>query len=223
MKDYWSIQGPRNAPHEDCIAFDKLDGQNIRVEWSKKRGWYKFGSRNVLLDENQPYLGQAIELFHAKYGESLIKAILDFKEWKVWGVEKTGVTVYCELWGPSSFAGWHVDGEQLTVTLIDVNINKRGMVLPRQFVKVFGHLDIPKVIYEGKFNKQFIEDVYQGKYSVTGEGVVAKGILPGRKAQHSLWMAKCKTKWWLDELRKRAALDVSLKQVLEDNIREQEK
>ena len=112
MKDYWSIQGPRNAPHEDCIAFDKLDGQNIRVEWSKKRGWYKFGSRNVLLDENQPYLGQAIELFHAKYGESLIKAILDFKEWKVWGVEKTGVTVYCELWGPSSFAGWHVDGKQ---------------------------------------------------------------------------------------------------------------
>ena len=203
MKDYWSIQGPRNAPHEDCIAFDKLDGQNIRVEWSKKRGWYKFGSRNVLLDSSQPYLGQAIQLFHDKYGESLIKAILDYKEWKVWGVEKTGVTVYCELWGPNSFAGWHVDGEPLTVTLIDVNLNKRGMVLPRQFIKVFGHLDIPKAIYEGKFSKQFIEDVYQGKYPVTGEGVVAKGIIPGRKAQHSLWMAKCKTYKNLDAVRKR--------------------
>ena len=219
MKEYWSISGPRQAPHEDCIAFDKLDGNNIRAEWSKKQGWYKYGTRTVLLDRTHAIWGCAIPLFEAKYAESLVKAVLDNKDWR--GVEKTGFIAYCELCGPNSFAGWHIEGEQLDVTLIDVNINKRGIVLPRQFIKVFGHLDIPKVVYEGKFNKQFIEDVYQGKYPVK-EGVVAKGIIPGRKAQHSLWMAKAKTKWWLDELRKRAETDINLKQVLADNIREQE-
>lgn len=223
IKDYWSISGPRKAPHEDCIAFNKLDGNNIRCEWSKKRGWYKFGSRTVLLDPAHPIFGCAVALFEAKYAEPLVRAVLDNKEWKVWGVEKTGLTVYCELYGPSSFAGWHVDGEELTVTLIDVNINKRGMVPPREFVKIFSKVvETPAVVYEGKFNKQFIEDVYQGKYPVK-EGVVAKGILPGRKPQHGIWMAKAKTKWWLDELRRRAETDIRLRQELQDNLREQEK
>lgn len=29
---------------ESCYAFEKLDGSNIRAEWSKKQGWHKFGT-----------------------------------------------------------------------------------------------------------------------------------------------------------------------------------
>ena len=44
------------------VAFDKLDGSNIRAEWDRKKGWHRFGSRRRLLDPSLPLLGQAIRL-----------------------------------------------------------------------------------------------------------------------------------------------------------------
>ncbi|MBI3633499.1 MAG: hypothetical protein HY226_04370 [Candidatus Vogelbacteria bacterium] len=60
------------------------------------------------------------------------------------------------------------------------------------------------------------------KYPVV-EGVVAKGIILGKKAnaQHGLWMAKVKTKAWIDKLRARSSDSESLKKVLAENIQEQ--
>lgn len=37
---------------QHCIAFDKLDGSNLRFEWNKKQGWYKFGTRNRMFDRS---------------------------------------------------------------------------------------------------------------------------------------------------------------------------
>jgi hypothetical protein len=219
MKTYWSIEGPtRTAPKSHCIAFDKLDGSNLRFEWSRKRGWWKFGTRRRLFDENDHEYGKAISVFLEKYGDS-IPQVFSQKQYK--RPEKT--IVFCEFYGPSSFAGFHDFSENMTVTLIDVAILKRGLVLPKQFVDDFGHLDIPKVIYEGNFNKEFIQEVKEGKYSVSGEGIVAKGIILGKKKndQHGLWMRKVKTQWWLDELKKRAEKDDRYKQSLVDNLKEQ--
>ena len=43
MKQYPTI--PKTIQSIDIIAFDKLDGSNIRAEWNPKKGFYKFGSR----------------------------------------------------------------------------------------------------------------------------------------------------------------------------------
>ena len=51
------------------VAFDKLDGSNIRAEWDRQRGWHLFGSRRRLLDATQPLLGQAIQLILDNYGD----------------------------------------------------------------------------------------------------------------------------------------------------------
>jgi hypothetical protein len=45
MKTYPSIS--RDIVGQPIYAFDKLDGSNIRAEWSKKNGFHKFGSRDM--------------------------------------------------------------------------------------------------------------------------------------------------------------------------------
>lgn len=220
MKEYWSISGINNSPRGlPCIAFDKLDGSNIRAEWHKKRGWSKFGSRTVLLDEKHPDLGSAIPLFLNTIAEPLTKTFIDNRS-KMPSFDQA--IVYCEFYGPNSFAGQHVPSDPKQLTIIDINLHKRGLILPRDFMKWFGHLPIPKVLYEGNFNISFIEDVKKGVYG-DGEGVVAKGVNPNaKKAQHGLWMAKVKTKSWLSRLKEFAADNVNLRKVYEDNLREQE-
>lgn len=71
MKSYIEIPGPSKALHLPMIAFDKLDGSNLRFEWSRKRGWYKFGTRNRMFDETDKDFGSAIEIFLETFGESL--------------------------------------------------------------------------------------------------------------------------------------------------------
>lgn len=66
----------------------------------------------------------------------------------------------------------------------------------REFINTFGHLRIAEVVYDGNFNKQFVEDVQSGKYNVI-EGVVAKG----GNSQKDLWMRKVKTKKYVEKLK----------------------
>lgn len=70
MKEYPSI--PKEIRTETPIyAFDKLDGSNIRAEWSKKRGFYKFGSKTRLLGPDNKNLGESIGLIQNKYQDDL--------------------------------------------------------------------------------------------------------------------------------------------------------
>ena len=70
MKTYPSIDRIiRNDIH--IYSFDKLDGNNIRAEWTSKRGFYKFGSRTQLIDENTKPLGKSISIIRDKYEEDL--------------------------------------------------------------------------------------------------------------------------------------------------------
>lgn len=215
MKKYWSIPGPtKDLFGMPCIAFYKYDGSNIRAEWNKKQGWYKFGTRNVLLHESEPYFGRAIQLFKDTYGEVLAKVLTDTYRCQQ-------AEAYCEFFGEDSFGNYHNYDKPFEVMLIDVSIHKRGMVVPREFVKNFGHLKSASVVFDGFFSEEFINDVVENKFGLK-EGVVVKGFDPSKKSeQHSLWMAKVKTRWWLEELKKRAVGNAEFQKILQDNEIEQ--
>src|SRR5580700_353575 len=85
------------------VAFDKLDGSNIRAEWDRKKGWHLFGSRRRLLDGSRPLLGQAVGLILDGYGDGLAKVLVDDPAFQ--GTQEA--TAYFEFLGPHSFAGQH--------------------------------------------------------------------------------------------------------------------
>lgn len=198
MKEYPHILGPNKAPHLPCVAFYKYDGSNLRFEWTYKSGWGKAGTRHRLFDISDPEFGPAIPLFMNKYGYALEKIFMESKVYR--GTKQA--TVYCEYFGPHSFAGQHdpiklgvESNDPKDVVLFDVNIHKKGFVGPRDFIRNFGHLPIAQVIYEGNLNEEFIRDVKEGKYPVF-EGVVCKG-----GEGHKLWFRKIKTLAYLDKLK----------------------
>jgi len=197
-----------------CIGFNKLDGSNLRFEWSKKQGWHKFGTRRRLFDHTDPDFGSAIKIFKDTLASGLEDVFRD-KLYKNAG----RYIVFCEFVGPSSFAGWHDPDEPKELVLIDVSVHQRGMVLPRDFVKHFGHLRSAEVVYQGNFTKEFIQDVRNGEYPVK-EGVVVKGV-KGGKGVHGLWMSKVKTKAWLAKLKEKADTDLALQKMLSENTMEQ--
>jgi len=218
MKTYQSIPGPSKAPREHCIAFCKYDGRNIRVEWSKKRGWDKFGSRRRLFDRQDPEYGPVITLFADQFAEGMERIFRDNKDFR--GVDKA--VAFLEYFGPNTFAGLLVDDDPMELRLLDVNIHKKGILPPSAFLKAFGRLPIAEPVYEGNFNRKFVKDVQEGKYPVK-EGVVAKGVNSKAKNQrHALWMAKVKTNWWYETLKKKAEEIESLRQVLAENQQEQQ-
>ncbi len=217
MKTYWSIPGPSKAPNEHCLAFYKFDGSNLRFEWNKKQGWYKFGTRRRLFDEKDPEFGKAIGIFQKTHAEGLERVFRDNKNYR--GMDNA--IAFFEYFGPSSFGCYHDFTEDFRLSLIDVGSLRKGLILPSQFVKDFSHLDSAPVVYQGIFDNKFIQDVVNNKYNLK-EGVVAKGVSPCKGLPiHGLWMCKIKTKWWMDELRRRARESIEFKQLWEENQREQ--
>ena len=172
MERYPEIPGAKKAPiGVPTIAFHKYDGSNLRWEWSPKKGWHKFGTRTELFDWRHPMWGQAIPLFE-KIKDEIVERV-KATEWKNKGIQR--ITAFTEFFGPSSFAGVHVEDEPKELKLFDVYLFKRGMMPPKQFVETFGDLPYAaQAVYKGNLNHQFIEDVHMGLYPVN-EGVVAKG------------------------------------------------
>jgi len=199
MKEYPSI--PRindDLIGRSCISFYKYDGSNIRSEYSKKKGWYKWGTRRRLFDKTDRDYGCAIEIFQKEYAESLEKIIRD-----VYKAEKA--IAFLEFFGPHSFAGKHEPGELLgadsndpkQLVLFDINIHRKGIVGPKEFIKNFGNLKIPDVIYEGFITEEFLENVRHSRYPIN-EGVVCKG-----GEGHKLWMTKVKSWDYLRRLKEK--------------------
>ena len=190
MKHYPSIT--KEVYHNvDIFAFDKLDGSQIRAEWNSKRGFYKFGSKNQLIDASTKPWGMAVKIINEKYLDGLTAV---FKEhgWK-------DTICFFELWGPSSFAGTHDFKEPLTCTLFDVNPYKRGILEPKEFIEFFGHLDVPAVLYHGPITVDLFDKIKQSTLpGMTFEGVVCKGA--SQTAQCLPIMFKVKSKAWLERL-----------------------
>lgn len=171
------------------MAFDKLDGSLIRAEWRPKSGFYKFGRKDGLLDHAYPLLLKAPGLVSAKFADPLTEIFSRQRlDWAM---------AYFEFLGDGSFAGQHQDDVEHRVVLIDVETEK-GIIPPREFVKRFGHLDIPKCLYEGNANKEFVKSVQEGTLAgMTFEGVVCKG----KDARGRVVMFKVKSAAWLDKLK----------------------
>lgn len=199
MEQYLSIS--RDIVDIPIIAFDKLDGNNIRCEWTRKgKTFEKFGSRKVLLGEDSS-LSPAIPLIKAH--EEAIVPLLRGARW-----EKA--TLFFEYHGPNSFAGQHQEGDQMRATLIDVFVYKKGYMLPSEFVKMFyggnTSVDLPDILYRGSPTKDFTESVRNKSLpGITSEGVVCKG-LPTKRG-YPPTMFKVKTNEWLEKVKARFGSD----------------
>lgn len=207
MKQYPHIEYWNQCKYGSTVwGFDKLDGTNIRAEWSKKRGFYKFGTRKQMIDENHPQFGEAVKLFLEKYNEGLSKIFTDNKEYKN---IKSFVT-FAEYYGEKSFAGYHEDDEK-DITLFDISMYQKGWVKPKDFIDNFNHLGIPRLIYQGNFNRSLIRDVKEGVYDVE-EGIIVKGLRK-TKGDELVWMTKIKTDKWLKKLKHKLGEKYLLKEV----------
>lgn len=193
MKEYPSIFKFGKGPLEIgsyIYAFDKLDGSNIRAEWSKKRGFYKFGSRTQLINESSPTLGESISLIKDKYEKEITDKFKSKTE---------NIVCFFEFFGNSSFAGNHIKDEKHDVVLFDINMQNYGLLKPKEFIEFTKNMHTPKIVYEGNLSKEFENDIWDGKYSVTFEGVVCKSNL--RDRHQNIMSAKIKTKAWIEKLR----------------------
>ncbi len=191
MKTYPSISYATEC-HVPIVAFDKLDGSNIRAEWTVKKGWHKFGTRTRLVDDTDPLFGQAPKLITDKYGDALARNLRNA------GYERA--MCFFEFWGPKSFAGMHDKDDELTVTLFDVAPFKKGILEPDAYLKLVSDVDHAKVLYTGPVTPEFIENVRASTLpGMTFEGVVCKAK-NDKKTQMPV-MFKQKSRAWLDKLR----------------------
>lgn len=185
--DYWGLP---------IIAFDKLDGSNLRFEYSQKRGFYKFGTRNMMIDENHEQFGFAINLFKEKYEEQ-ITHVFKGKEYR----NTLSFLCFAELIGTKSAFGQHeFNNDIFDVVLFDVSAYKKGLVPPKQFVKDFGPLGIPRVVYEGNLNKELVQRVKSNEFGLS-EGVICKGVVQTKKGNDNIYYCKIKTDDWFSRLR----------------------
>lgn len=173
-------------------AFDKLDGSNIRAEWNPKKGFYKFGTRTQLIDEKIMPFGRAIPLIREKFEDDLAQV---FKEQKF----KEAICFF-EFWGEDSFAGNHNFEKPMNLSLIDVSPYNQGILPPTEYLKLFGHLNIAPVLYEGHVSEDLFDKVKQSTLNgMTFEGVVCKGA-NDKKTKMPI-MFKIKSQAWIDKLK----------------------
>lgn len=198
MKSYPSI--PKDIiSGQSVYAFDKLDGSNIRAEWSRKRGFYKFGTRTRLLGPDEPIFGQAIPIIRQKYEDALGKIARD-ERWQ-------RCVFFFEFFGPSSFAGWHDDEDEFDAVLIDAAPYKKGFLKPRDFLKLFEPVEHAPLLYYGNINDELITSVQESTLDgMSFEGVVCKGA----NTRQGHGMFKIKSQAWLDALHTRCEGDDNL-------------
>lgn len=173
----------------DAHCFDKCDGSNLRFEFNRKRGWYKFGTRTRLFDQSDQIFGESINLFRRVLAEPL-ERIVHEQRWQ-------HLIVFTEFGGEKSFAGLHEPGDPKNLTLFDAAAEKKGLIGPVDFRKLFeDKVATPKYLGHAKWTRGFVERVRNGLLEgVTFEGVVGKG-----GSRHELIMAKAKTQAWVDKV-----------------------
>lgn len=194
MKDYPSI--PRSSGQTfqeipNALIFDKLDGSNMRSEWSRKQGWYKHGKRNGLIDDSNPHLVIVPELFMQRLAEPLARIAHD-NRWQ-------SLIVYYEFWGTKSVAGQHFD-EPLThkfLTVFDAVPDKKGFLGPVDFRRLFeDNVSCARYLGTYNFTRGFVDRVRTGEFEgPTFEGVVAKA-----GSGHKIVRGKAKTQKWIDRV-----------------------
>jgi hypothetical protein len=196
VKDYPHIlncSGQSFRAVSGAHVFDKLDGNNIRAEYSRKQNWHKFGTRTQRIDHTDKVLGGVLAVFMAQQSEALTKMARDER------CER--VTVFGEYYGEKSFVGIHQpDAEDpKKYTVFDISPYPQDVILgPKQFLKLAEkyHFDTPR--YHGQFNwtRGFMTEVWEGRVDCAFEGVVGKAA-----ERDELILVKAKTKGWIEKVR----------------------
>lgn len=208
MIEYPSIINSSKAPRKSCVAFDKIDGSNLRFKYTQKQGFNLYGSRTQLIDETHPHLGDGVRLFNT-YKESLEDFFKRDKEFRNF----REVIVFAEFWGQNSFAGIHLPEDPKFLTFFDVlcGHKNRKFVHPKEFIKTFNKnlgLPTPAIVYEGNLNDSFIKSVRENNLEYKlNEGVICKGTETSGAAAGSIWMAKVKTQQYLDRIFNKLGVD----------------
>ena len=201
MKGYPSIPGSTGQDFQefDAYVFDKYDGSNLRAEYTKKRGLWKFGTRNRMFDKSDPVFGSAVDLFKNMW-EDKIGKVAASQRWE-------SVIIFCEFWGPNSFAGVHEPTDSHILTLFDVNPYKKGFLGPKEFIKLFGEYEhTAKLLGREHWTRGFVQRVRSGDYPCGLEGVVGKA-----GEGHDQIRAKAKTQAWIDKVLARYGADEAKK------------
>ena len=215
MKHYDSFENikvDKSLIGEEIWAFNKLDGQNLCVKYNaRKKEFQGFGSRKCVVGEDDAMFGNAVKYFKQHYEQNFLPLIKENsgKKGIFNGVEE--ITFYFEWYGDKSFAGFHQEGDELRLALIDVFLKKKGYIEPKPFYDTFCNLDwleTPELIYKGKLTNDFIRSIQENDWTVEGcqyptvkEGVVCRRstILKGQ----NMPKVKIKTVWWMTELHKK--------------------
>ena len=93
-----------------------------------------------------------------------------------------------------------------------MNPFKRGILPPQKFLKLFGDLDIPNLVYRGKVNNSFIQSVRSRQVKgMTFEGVVCKGTW-----RDQIIMFKIKSKDWINKVKEEYNHNNFIKNILLD-------
>jgi len=178
-----------------CIAFEKYDGTNLHWIWSVD-GWKSFGTRRSRFDFTDDGIAEFCQEHHGLEEAPVLfrSSLFETLGHHLSKQQVTSVVCFTEFWGANSFAGHHKQEDIKHLTLIDVCMDGK-MLPPNEFIKLFSGFPIANVVYQGKYNGQFVEDVRNGKFKVN-EGVVCKGVGGG-----ALYMAKIKTDDYLNRLK----------------------
>jgi len=191
----------------DWYVFDKLDGSNIRVEWSAKRGFYKWGRRYGLLDDSNPWLmpTPVQALLADSYGPGLD---VEFRRRKY-----KRVLCFFEFVGANSFSGHH-EHEAHRLVMIDVNLHPKGFMGPADFVSLCEDvgmqegIEFARVLHQGEITQELLDSIRNSTLEgMTFEGAVCKS--QGKKVS-SRRAFKVKASIWLDKLREYCKDDMEL-------------
>ena len=190
MKQYPSIPSTGKDVAQMYI-FDKLDGSNLRFEYDHKLGWHKFGTRQQMLLPTHQTFGSAISMFLETFSQPL-ENVARQQGW-------TNFTAFCEFWGQQSFAGFHQTGDPKFLSLIDLQVYKRGLIEPVQFLELFDELPAPRFLGVHQWDTAFLETVRTNQL----EGISFEGVIGKVGSGHGRLMRKAKTQNWLDAVRQR--------------------
>jgi hypothetical protein len=184
---------------QNAHVFNKIDGRGMRAEWTRKRGFAKFGTRRTLTDKSDLTYGAGIALFMAQAAPGLIRAAHDARHRKM--------TVFFELSCEGCVAGVMPDKAQRNITIFDIADENDELLSPSTFRKICDKNLIPSPLFLGvhNFTRGYIEDVRNGRIDgVTFEGVVAKSsdnTVHG-KAKTALWLQAVQDRYSPEEARK---------------------
>lgn len=175
---------------QDYYVFDKLDGSNIRVEFSLKNGFNKFGTRKKLMSDDSGILNSSKDLIIQK--EQYVHDIFKKNKW-------TSGTLFFEFYGDNSFAGFHDENDFFKVALIDAHISNIGYLSPKDYLKSFDSIEMATFFGIHKLNKNLIEKVNNGDFeNMTFEGIIGKASIKNKimrcKIKNNAWLEKLKHK-----------------------------